>query len=177
MEPIRTQRLVLRALQEEDAQDLVHCHNHAGQNNYLPGMPFPYEEKDAIWFINKFKEQDLDSDRVEWAIEYEGKVVGACNLHLIKQQYRNCCLGYAIGRPHAGKGFATEAAIGLLRYAFEELGMHYVRAEVFEGNIGSLKVLEKIGFSKEGFSLEHTYHQEQYLDQHQLGIRKDEFKN
>ena len=175
MEPIYTQRLALRALRETDVDDIINNMNHKGQNTHLPGAPFPYEKKDAEWFINKFKNQDLKSKRVEWAIEYEGVVVGACNLHLIKQDCRNCCLGYAIGKPHAGQGFATEAATGLLKYAFEELNMHYVRAEVFEGNIGSLKVLEKIGFVKEGFSPEHTYHQQRYLDQHQLGIRKEEF--
>lgn len=54
-------------------------------------------------------------------------------------------LAYLIDHEHWGSGFATEAALGLLRHGFEELGLRRIIANIHPENTGSLRVAEKCG--------------------------------
>ncbi|KAL3469479.1 acyl-CoA N-acyltransferase [Aspergillus californicus] len=79
-------------------------------------------------------------------------IIGAIGLKFRDDiQYRTMELGYWIGERHWGKGIATEVVSVFSNWVFENFG-HVVRleAEVFEGNEGSVKVLEKAGFVYEG---------------------------
>ena len=72
---------------------------------------------------------------------------------VIVRPYR---IGYAIGEPHWGRGYATESAVRLLRYGFEDLGLSRINASVHGTNVGSIRVLEKLGMVKEGVQRRHT---------------------
>jgi ribosomal-protein-alanine N-acetyltransferase len=61
-------------------------------------------------------------------------------------------LGYWIDEEHQRKGYMTEAVREVVRFAFEDLGLHRVQAAVMPHNVASLRVLEKLGFRKEGES-------------------------
>jgi ribosomal-protein-alanine N-acetyltransferase len=59
-------------------------------------------------------------------------------------------VGYAYNRLYWGKGYATEAAQAVLQFGFDTLKLHRVGAKVLPHNIGSIRVLEKLGFQREG---------------------------
>ena len=61
-------------------------------------------------------------------------------------------LGYWIDQEHQRKGYMTEAVREVTRFAFDVLGLHRVQAAVMPHNTASLRVLEKLGFRKEGES-------------------------
>jgi ribosomal-protein-alanine N-acetyltransferase len=61
-------------------------------------------------------------------------------------------LGYWIDQEHQRKGYMTEAVREVTRFAFDALGLHRVQAAVMPHNTASLRVLEKLGFRKEGES-------------------------
>ncbi|WP_269433171.1 GNAT family N-acetyltransferase [Paenibacillus sp. FJAT-27812] len=73
------------------------------------------------------------------------------------------------------KGFATEAAKALLEFGFRELGLHRIFATCRPDNLGSAKVLQKIGMSYEGHIREHKRHNEKWLDSHQYSILESEY--
>ena len=78
-------------------------------------------------------------------------LVGAITLSNIRRGVAEAgTLGYWIGRPHAGRGYATAAVSGLVAYAFGDLGLHRVEAACVPTNLGSRRVLEKAGFALEG---------------------------
>lgn len=79
----------------------------------------------------------------------EEGLVGAIELRLDLSERRGE-LGYWIGAPFWGRGFATEAARALLSYAFEQLGLQRVEASYLPENEASGKVLEKLGLRREG---------------------------
>ena len=60
-------------------------------------------------------------------------------------------MGYALGRAHWGNGYIWEALNALLAYAFEELGMHRIEADVDPRNAASIRTLERLGFVREGY--------------------------
>lgn len=65
--------------------------------------------------------------------------------------WQSATLGYYIDEAHTGRGFATEAVLLALQFAFE-IGLHRVQAAVLPRNVASRRVLEKAGFHREGHS-------------------------
>ena len=61
-------------------------------------------------------------------------------------------LGYWTGAPFARRGFMTDALSGLLPFAFDRLALHRLGAAVLEGNVASNRLLEKVGFTREGLA-------------------------
>lgn len=69
-------------------------------------------------------------------------------------------IGYLIDPAHAGRGYATEIARGLLELAFDGLGVHRVTAGCFADNTGSRRVLEKVGMRLEQYGVRDSWHAE-----------------
>ncbi|HEX2057478.1 MAG TPA: GNAT family protein [Actinomycetota bacterium] len=89
-----------------------------------------------------------------FCIRADGVLVGRLTLsQVFRKAFRNCYLGYWVGEEHNGRGIATEAVGLAVRYAFGDLGLHRVQANVMTRNPRSARVLEKAGFRKEGLAL------------------------
>lgn len=83
----------------------------------------------------------------------DGMLIGAINLsQIIRGSFQNAYLGYYVGAEHAGCGYTTEAIRLILRFAFSELKLHRIEANIQPGNKASIRVVRKNGFIKEGFS-------------------------
>jgi ribosomal-protein-alanine N-acetyltransferase len=80
-------------------------------------------------------------------------IVGSINLSQIYGGgFRNAYLGYFVGEPFAGLGYLTEALQLMLRYAFEDLQLHRLEANIQPGNVASLALVKRAGFAREGYS-------------------------
>lgn len=79
-----------------------------------------------------------------------GAAVVWCGFHDIDWQGRQCDTGYWVRKSAQGRGFATEAANALVRYAFGALGMRRIGLTYSDGNEASRRIAEKLGFSLEG---------------------------
>ncbi|HRH44348.1 MAG TPA: GNAT family protein [Pyrinomonadaceae bacterium] len=83
----------------------------------------------------------------------DNTIVGAINLtQIFRKAFQNAYLGYSLGVNFTGKGFMTEAIDLILGHAFENLKLHRIEANVQPQNLASIKVLQRSGFTKEGFS-------------------------
>ncbi len=83
----------------------------------------------------------------------DGVILGAVNLNeIVRGAFQSCYLGYWIGQPHARQGYMTEAVALAVRYAFEDLGLHRVEANISPENIPSRALVERLGFAREGLS-------------------------
>jgi ribosomal-protein-alanine N-acetyltransferase len=79
--------------------------------------------------------------------------VGVLNLsEIVRGGFQSAYLGYYALAPHAGKGYMTEALALLLDAAFRELGLHRVEANVQPGNRTSIRLVQRAGFAREGYS-------------------------
>ena len=87
---------------------------------------------------------------------------------------QNAELGYWITPDEQGNGYATEAAELCLTHAFDELGLHKVWARTVEDNAASKRVLEKLGFQREGVLREHWHGFGRYVDEHRFGLLESE---
>lgn len=80
-----------------------------------------------------------------------GEMIGDVGLHHFFEQNRRCEIGYALASKHWNQGYATEALRAAIRYGFDALELNRIEADIDPDNIGSGRVLEKLGFRKEGY--------------------------
>ncbi|MEU8657682.1 GNAT family N-acetyltransferase [Actinoplanes philippinensis] len=85
-----------------------------------------------------------------FAVEHGGRLIGAVELRVTSRIHARAEFGYTLARSAWGQGFATEAAIAVLAFAFDRIGLHRVAATCDPANTGSRRVLEKAGLLYEG---------------------------
>jgi [ribosomal protein S5]-alanine N-acetyltransferase len=166
---IQTVRLLLRPYALSDAADLVRLVGAREVGATTLRIPQPYREQDATDFIaSSLADAELGrSVRLAITIRPSGELCGGIGLGI--EPERNCAeLGYWIGVPYWGRGYATETAAAIVAYGFETLGLHRIYASHFAGNDACGSVLRKIGMQHEGCLRSHIrkweklYHLELY---------------
>lgn len=81
------------------------------------------------------------------------RLVGTINLfQVVRGSLQSAFIGYFLDHSHNGKGYTTEAVKIMVEYGFRNLKLHRIEAGVMPHNIGSIRVLEKAGFHKEGMA-------------------------
>jgi ribosomal-protein-alanine N-acetyltransferase len=131
-------------------------------------FPHPYTLDDARFFLSLVEQQKV---RHTFAIYNEETFVGVGSIVPQDDIYRHSAeIGYWLGEPFWGKGYATEAVNLLTQYAFNELQLVRVYAGVFAGNVASMKVLEKADYRLEAVLQSSVIKHGKLLDQHLYSI-------
>ena len=147
MTPIETDRLVLRGYEEDDVAELVPLATEWDVTRWLPQIPHPYTEKDGLSFIAEA--QSLLAERRDWQLAIsrkgDGALMGTIAVHVASRSIPE--LGYWLGKPFWGEGYATEAARAMVGFARNRLRLSALMARVFDGNTASERVLIKNGFA------------------------------
>ncbi len=166
---LQTERLVLRAFARADIPALVPLIGAREVAATTLRIPHPYSAKDAEVLFAKIEM----GDEVRWAVTLrsDGTLIGGLGMRLASA-HNHAELGYWLGVPYWGKGYATEGARAAVRYGFEQLGLHRIQASHFSNNPASGKVLRKIGMTHEGCKREHILKWGEYLDLELYGMVK-----
>lgn len=107
----------------------------------------------------------------------DGKIVGAINLsQIFRRGFQNAYLGYSLGVRYTGCGFMTEAVALILRFAFKDLKLHRIEANVQPENLPSIAVLKRCGFTREGFSRKYLKIAGRWRDHERFAIIKEDWK-
>ncbi|MBM4219405.1 MAG: GNAT family N-acetyltransferase [Gammaproteobacteria bacterium] len=90
--------------------------------------------------------------RFQWGVERneDGEILGTCTLFSIHRDSKRAELGYCLRSPYWRKGYMSEALTALIDYAFATLKLRRLEADVDPGNAGSVRLLERMGFTREG---------------------------
>ena len=140
-------------------------------------IPYPYTGADADWWIGQRVEHTRRSGReVTFAVRTaEGRMVGAVGADGFEVgSSHRAEIGYWLAKPFWGRGLMTDAVGAYARYAFGELGLERLVAQVFFFNMGSARVLEKNGFRLEGRLRGHARKEGRLLDVLYFGLLKGE---
>ena len=144
---LSTERLVLRAPCREDAKAIACL---AGERRVAVNtarLPHPYGLGDAEAFIAAANRQDGE---VVFTITLGDRAIGACG---VDPRESGPEIGYWLGLPYWGHGYATEAVRALIEHAFADLQHEALQASVRVSNPASRRVLEKCGFQWTGVQL------------------------
>lgn len=146
---LETDRLLLRPFTEADADDLWELHSNAFVLRYWDSPPWR-ERSRAERFLATCRQMAEEGTGVRVAMERDGSFVGWCGLSRWNPNFRSAAVGYCLNEAAWGHGYATEGAQALLGWAFETLDLNRVQAEADTRNAASARVLEKLGFQREG---------------------------
>ena len=169
------ERVLLRPIEPADVPRLwalVHDLEVAVMSSSGPVVPTSLAE-----YATRFNEQTREPhpDWTPFAIEVEGEVIGACDLHHIHQFTRTCELGIELGRDYWGKGFGQDTVLTLLEYAFEHLNMNRVALYVLADDPRAVSAYRKVGFVEEGRLRHASWVKGQYEDEFVMAIVREEW--
>jgi ribosomal-protein-alanine N-acetyltransferase len=176
MVELKGERIVLRGLVEEDAEEFARVANNKKiARNMGEGFCYPYtleDAKDWIKVANEGKKKDKS-----FVIIFEGDIVGGVNFTL-KEGIRSgdTAGGYWIGEEFWGKGIATEAWSLVRDYAFENFDIRRFSAGSYSWNKASHRVLEKCGMKKEGVIRDAIIRFGEVCDDVRFGITRSEWE-
>jgi RimJ/RimL family protein N-acetyltransferase len=145
---LETKRLALRAPRLEDAKTVATLANDRRIAENTARIPHPYRLSDAEGFISGANK--AGGEAVFLVTLRDKTVIGACGVRL---QDETPELGYWLGVPHWGNGYATEALHAVIDYAFTDLSHKALQAGARVTNPASRRVLEKCGFQWTGVGL------------------------
>jgi len=165
-------KVILRALNLSDKTGMAQLANNKKiWDNVRDGFGHPYTEKNAEEFIKRQAKSEMEK---VFAIDCNGELCGLIGLILQNDVYRKSAeIGYWIGEPFWGKGIVTKAIELITRYAFDELKLIRIYAGIFEYNVGSIRVLEKNGFKKEGVLKKAVFKNGEFWDEHRYALLND----
>lgn len=160
---LETDRLIMRAFCHNDMKAYLKIIHDPKVQQFLGGGVNLFSEEPHIsnWLTN-INGRLLKSKTVfTWCIELKGdnKVIGRIDLGgFVKKSMAE--LSYYLSPDCWGKGYATEAVKEVTRFGFDDLKLHRIQACVMLENISSLKVLKRVGFSKEGILKKYIFGRE-----------------
>ena len=150
---ILTERTRVRLIKLSDLNSIHKLHSLPETDEYNTlGIPKSVEETKSIiepWITENEKENIRN---YTFAIEsnLNNDFIGLFGLKRGHKKYKRGEVWYKIHSAYWNKGIATEVLTRMINYWFDELNLHRIQAGVALGNIGSIKVLEKVGFIREG---------------------------
>jgi [ribosomal protein S5]-alanine N-acetyltransferase len=149
---LRGTRLTLRDLARDDWPGIHAYSSLIEVCRFQPWGPNTPEETRAFVDAAVASADEKPRWRFALAVWVPGvaQVAGLCELNIRDDAFHTGEIGYALHPDHWGRGLASEAAGLLLRFGFEELGLHRIHATCDPRNLASARVLEKIGMRYEG---------------------------
>jgi [ribosomal protein S5]-alanine N-acetyltransferase len=168
---IETERLLLRPFGPADAADLARLAGAREVAATTANIPHPYSLADAEGWIAS-QQAEWDEDRgATFAITLraDGALIGAVGLRS-ERAHERAELGYWIGVPYWGSGYATEAARAVVEFGFDGLGLNRIFARHMTSNPASGRVMEKIGMHLEGEFRQHELKWGEFRDHRFYGV-------
>lgn len=159
---ISGENVLLRAIDEKDCELLREMMNDSETEYFLGGWSFPLSKADQQ---NWFESQHMSKNTLRVMIDTGDITVGTAILSDI--DYKNGSAQIHIklhGVENRHKGYGTDAITALCNYAFMELRLHCIYAEVSQHNIPSQRLFAKCGFEQEGVLRDRLFKKGKYID-------------
>jgi len=170
---LETERLRLRPYREDDVAELVPLIGVREVAATTLRIPYPYSDEDARGFL--VIAQDPDKIWLAITLRSDGRQIGGIGLR-VDAHHQHAELGYWLGVPYWGKGYATEAGREMLRFGFSDLGLNRIFASHFKHNPASGNVLRKLGMRYEGCQREHLRKWDRFVDSELYGLLRKEWE-
>ncbi|MCI3943807.1 GNAT family N-acetyltransferase [Pseudomonas syringae] len=148
---VRTSRLLLTALQPEQAPTLSRLADEPTIAAMTSALPSPYTLAHAQAFIAQAHEQFAAGQTLSLGVHVKetGALAGVASFRF-STLHQHANLGYWIGVDYRNNGYTSEAVRGLMTYGFTHMNFHRIAGQCFSDNLASAKVLEKCGLMYEG---------------------------
>lgn len=158
---LRTPRLVLAPVSPADVDDLWRFVTDPELPRFMTWEAHRERSETEAFVAGQVAERAQDGG-IAWTLREGGEFRGMMGLHGITRMLRawrvdRAELGYWLAPPFHGRGLATEAGRAVLAFAFGPLGLHKVTVGCITDNVGSRRVIEKLGFRLLGEQRDHMH--------------------
>lgn len=176
---LNSERIYLKNLIDTVSPEIIQQYlNDKEQSKFMFNVPFPYELEDAHKFFKYLNYINNHGNSYELGIfnNKDNSFIGVISLADISLENQNAEIGYWIAKKYWRKGYATEAAMLVVEYAFEEFNLNRIYANLQKENIASLTLLTRLGFQVEGLQRKHVKNKGVLVDRYICGLLREEFK-
>lgn len=165
MDDITTDRLIIRLARPDDAEDIYAYRSDAVENQYQGWFPESAEEV-RNYVTNMPVSMDVADVCFQFAIvgKNENRLIGDMGIVLTNQERMQAEIGCTLNKAFHGKGYATEALRAMVNYLFVALGKHRIVASIDPRNTASIRLIERLGFRKEGHFKESYFLRGEWVD-------------
>ncbi len=155
---LETERFTLRAAMPDDAAAIFRIMHDPRVTRYFGMLPMATLEE-AVQRVQGFQQDFQEQSGIRWVITPRGttQCIGTCGYWRIINPHFRAEIGYELDPAYWGQGVMTEAIAAALTFGFTTMGLHSVEAQIHPENTGSRRVLEKLGFTQEGYFRENYY--------------------
>ena len=162
---LSTNRLTLRRVIADDAPHLLAYLSKPEVVRHMGLDPFTSLE-DALEEIAWYDSILEEGTGVRWGITLTGQdeVIGSCGFLNVSSKHHRAEIGFELSPDYWGQGIAHEALEVVVRHGFAQLGLHRIEALVEPTNIASQRLLERVGFIREGLLRGYEFTQGKYDD-------------
>ena len=173
---LQTPRLALRQISAADTADIFGIFSDPEVMRYWDHGPMT-KPSDAADYVEQIREGLLRRHLFQWGVSDSslGRIVGTCTLLNVSAAHQRGEIGFAVARADWGRGIAMEAVSALVAFAFGELQLHRLEADVDPRNDRSLRLLERLGFRREGNLRERYFVGGERQDAVMLGLLRPEW--
>jgi len=174
---LETPRLILRPMQVSDAEDMYSYASKEEVTKYLLWSPHSskrYTSDYLRYVVTRYAIGEF----YDWAVteKRSGRMIGTCGFTRFDFPHDCGEIGYVINPLYHQNGYATEAAQRVIEYGFGELKLHRIEAKFIIGNEASLRVMEKLGMTFEGYRRDAMLIKRRYRTIGMCSILYDEWK-
>jgi [ribosomal protein S5]-alanine N-acetyltransferase len=174
---LETSRLLLRETRESDSAFLLEHLGDPAVSRYLYDAE-PYTTIEEAEELVQFFINPEGKTRNRWIIveKASGEPVGTCGFSLWDKDNNKAEIGYDLGPAHWNRGYMTEALTAALTSGFENISLNRVEAIIALENVGSYRLVEKLGFQREGIMREKHLFRGAYYDHYLYSLLARDWK-
>ena len=167
--------LTLRPFAADDADAVfAYWQSDSGWARYNASVPADFSLTDARSFVEQMRARDR-REGPNWAIVHQGSVVGVVSL-VFEQDKRIAIVGYGIHGDLRGRGLTVEAVTTVIDEAFRHVAqLRRIRAHTDARNLASMRVLEKLGFAREGLLRKNQFVDNRFVDEAIYGLLREDW--
>jgi ribosomal-protein-alanine N-acetyltransferase len=174
---LSTERLILRKMTEKDAKALFQIWSDDEVTKYMNMNSFMNIDQ-TLYMVDFLNNLFKKKEGIRWGIfrKNDDTLIGTCGFNTWIKRSSRGEIGYELGQKYWGNGYATEALKEVIRFGFEETLLNRVEAFVVPEASRSIKVLEKLGFKKEGTLREYGFWSNRYWDEYIYSLLRKDWK-
>lgn len=177
LEVIETDRLLLKKYTPESLRDLFHTHSEARIIEMLGLHSHDEFLKEKHKAEEGYKTYDRTIVSIFLVLKETNETIGRSGFHNWYAAHRRAELGYVMSKEHAKrKGYMSEAVRAILDFGFKEMDLNRVEAYIGPDNIPSLSIVQKFGFTREGYLKQHYINDGVIHDSIIFSLLKEEYE-